>query len=147
MSLSINEITKFLERYPSARVGYILNTATYRSGRGQHWVALELTKGKAKLICSQNSDFDVFDDGGRLMSALSKNMYGMEHNDRNIQRDNYACGTYAFISLMELLRFGDIKKAVDSIGVNMEAFGKCVGKESSADKVRENIVGWMSAFN
>ena len=146
MSLTIDEITKFLERYPSARVGYILNTATYRSGRGQHWVALELTKGKAKLVCSQNSNFSVFDDGGRLKASLSRNMYGMEHNDRSIQRDNYACGTYAFISLMSLLRFGDIKKAVDSIGVNMESLGKEIGKESSADKVREKVVGWMSAY-
>ena len=146
MSLTIDEITKFLARYPSARVGYILNTATYRSGRGQHWVALELTKGKAKLVCSQNSDFDVFDDGGQLRNSLMKNMYGMEHNDRSIQRDNYACGTYAFISLMSLLRFGDIKKAVDSIGVNMESLGKEIGKESNADKVREKVVGWMSAY-
>lgn len=144
MGLSINEITKFLQRYPSARVGYILNTATYRSGRGQHWVALELTKGKAKLVCSQNSDFDVFEDGGVLRSSLSKNMYGMEHNDRSIQRDNYACGTYAFVSLMELLRFGDIKKAVDAIGVNMSNLGREIGKASSADKVRETIVGFMN---
>jgi len=143
MSLSIDEITQFLQRYPSARIGYILNTATYRSGRGQHWVALELTKGKAKLVCSQQSDFDVFDDGGSLVASLKRNGYGMEHNERNIQTDDYACGTYAFISLMELLRFNDIRKAVDNIGVNMESLGKEIGKTSSADKVRQNLVGWL----
>lgn len=147
MSLSVDEITQFLNRYPSARVGYILNTATYKSGKGQHWVALELTKGKAKLVCSQRSDFDVFEDGGSLVNALKRNGYGMEHNERSIQRDDYACGTYAFISLMELLRFGDIKKAVDNIGVNMEHLGSEIGKASSADKVRENLVGWLSGGN
>lgn len=142
MSLSIDEITQFLNRYPSARVGYILNTSTYSSGHGQHWVALELTKGKARLICSQKGTFNGFNDGGNLVRQLESHHYQTEYNNRNIQTDNYACGTYAFISLMELLRFGDIKKAVDTIGVNMESLGKEIGKTSSADKVRENLVGW-----
>ena len=143
MSLSIEEITQFLERYPSARVGYILNTATYRSGRGQHWVALELTHKKAKLVCSQQSNFSCFDDGGKLHSTLQRLGYGLEYNNKSIQRDDYACGTYAFISLMELLRFGDIQKAVENIGVNMSNLGKEIGKESSADKVRQTLVGWF----
>lgn len=142
MSLSIDEITQFLNRYPSARVGYILNTATYRSGRGQHWVALELTLNHAKLICSQRSDFTVFSDGGELIGELKSHRYNMEHNDKNIQTDNYACGTYAFISLMELLRYGDIHKAVERIGVNMSSLGEEKGKKSSADIVRANVVGW-----
>ena len=141
MSLSIDEITQFLERYPSARVGYILNIATYRSGNGQHWVALELTQGHAKLICSQKSDFSVFRDPA-LREALNRNNYKLEHNTKSIQRDDYACGAYAFVSLMELLRLGDIEKAVEAIGVNMGQLGKDVGKESSADRVRRVLTGW-----
>ena len=142
MSLSIDELTQFLERYPSAKIGYILNTATYRSGRGQHWMAFELVHKKARLVCSQKSDFNVFDDGGVLLNNLKKNGYELEHNDKNIQVDGYACGAYSFVSLMELLRFDDIKKAVERIGVNMSELGKEWNVESSADIVREKVVGW-----
>ena len=142
MSLSVDELTQFLERYPSAKIGYILNTATYRSGRGQHWVAFELVHKKARLVCSQKSNFNVFDDGGALLNSLKKNGYELEHNDKNIQVDGYACGAYSFVSLMELLRFDDIKKAVERIGVNMSELGKEWNLESSADIVREKVVGW-----
>ena len=145
MSLSLNEITEFLNRYPSARVGYILNTATYKSGHGEHWVALELTHGKARLICSQQSDFSVFHDGGKLRNTLRSLGYGEEWNNKEIQTENYGCGTYAFISLMELLRFGNIDKAVNAIGVNMENLGKDVNKTSNVDIVREKLVGFTSS--
>ena len=144
ISLNLDEITEFLNRYPSARVGYILNTATYASQNGEHWVALELTKGKARMICSQQGDFTSFHDGGKLRNKLRELGYGEEWNNREIQTENYGCGTYAFISLMELLRFDDIDKAVDAIGVNMEKLGKEVGKESNVDIVREKLVGFKN---
>ena len=45
------------------------------------------------------------------------------------------------MSLLQLLRFGDIDKAVDAIGVNMENLGKDVGKPSNVDIVIDKIVG------
>ena len=84
MTLTIKEIKMFLDRYPSARIGYILNTATYRSGKGEHWVALEFTQGRAKLICSQQSDFSVFHDSGVLRRSIHEICYGEEWNNRLI---------------------------------------------------------------
>lgn len=141
MTLTIREIKMFLDRYPSARVGYILNTATYRSGKGEHWVALEFTHGKAKLICSQQSDFSVFHDGGELRRSIHEICYGEEWNNRLIQIDNHACGCYSAIGLLQLLRFGQIDKAVDAIGVNMENLGKDVGKTSNVEIVIDKIAG------
>ena len=141
MTLTVKEIKMFLDRYPSARVGYILNTATYRSGKGEHWVALEFTQGKAKMICSQQSDFSVFHDGGELRRSIHEICYGEEWNNRLIQLDNHACGCFSAIGLLQLLRFGQIDKAVDAIGVNMENLGKDVGKTSNVDIVIDKIAG------
>ena len=141
MTLTVREIKLFLDRYPSARIGYILNTATYRSGKGEHWVALEFTHGKAKLVCSQQSDFSVFRDGGELRREIHQIGYGEEWNNRLIQLDDHACGAFSAMSLLQLLRFGDIDKAVDAIGVNMENLGKDVGKPSNVDIVIDKIVG------
>lgn len=141
MTLTVEEIKNFLDRYPSAHVGYILNTATYRSGRGEHWVALEFTQGKARMICSQQSDFSAFHDGGELRNNIRKICYGEEWNNRLIQLDNHACGVYSAIGLLQLLRFGNIDKAVDAIGVNMENLGKEVGKNSNVDIVIDKIAG------
>ena len=142
LSLSLEEIKQFLERYPSAHVGYILNTSTYASGNGEHWVALELTKGKAKLVCSQQSDFSAFKDGGRLRNELRRLGFGEEWNTKEIQKDDHACGMFSAMSLMKLLQYNsDINKAVDSIGVNMSELGKPVGKASNTIKVIENLAG------
>ena len=142
LSLSLEEIKQFLDRYPSARVGYILNTATYASGNGEHWVALELTKGKARLVCSQQSDFNTFKDGGRLRNELHRLGFGEEWNTREIQKDDHACGMFSAMSLMKLLQYrGDINKAVDSIGVDMTELGKPVGKASNTIMVIESLAG------
>lgn len=142
LSLSLEEIKQFLDRYPSARVGYILNTATYASGNGEHWVALELTKGKARLVCSQQSDFNTFKDGGRLRNELHRLGFGEEWNTREIQKDEHSCGMFSAMSLMKLLQYrGDINKAVDSIGVDMTELGKPVGKASNTIMVIESLAG------
>lgn len=141
-SLSLEEIKQFLDRYPSARVGYILNTATYASGNGEHWVALELTKGKARLVCSQQSDFNTFKDGGRLRNELHRLGFGEEWNTREIQKDEHSCGMFSAMSLMKLLQYrGDINKAVDSIGIDMTELGKPVGKASNTIMVIESLAG------
>ena len=46
--------------FPSWHIQYVLNTATYASRSGIHWVALEFTDKFAKLICSQASNFGCF---------------------------------------------------------------------------------------
>ena len=121
LSPNIDELTLFFERYPSAKVGYILNTATYASGKGEHWVALELSKGKAKLVCSQASDFGGFHDDGRLYQTLQRKLYGLEHNVVRFQSDSYSCGIFSALSLYKMLVTGSIEKAVDEIGTNGES--------------------------
>lgn len=121
LSPTIEDLTLFFERYPSAKVGYILNTATYSSGRGEHWVALELSKGKAKLICSQASDFNGFHDDNRLHRTLQQKLYGLEHNMVRFQTDSYSCGIFSALSLYKLLVTGSIDKTVDEIGTNGES--------------------------
>lgn len=140
-TLRIPEIKLFLERYPSAHVGYILNTSTYRSGKGEHWVALEFTKGEAKLICSQQGQFNDFHDGGRLNAEISAAGFGKEYNPKRIQTDDYNCGLYSAIALYELLRFNNIDDAVEDIGKNMSNFGKEIDKPSNADLIRAKIAG------
>ena len=138
LSLTLDEIKLFLERYPSARVGYILNTATYKSGKGEHWVALELTKGKAKLICSQQSDFSVFKDGGKLNNDLQRLMFGQEYNPKLIQTDNCNCGAFSSLALYELLcHRSNISEAVDAIGVN----AKNLKEGADINTFRERIAG------
>ena len=93
------------------------------------------------MICSQQSDFSAFHDGGELRNNIRKICYGEEWNNRLIQLDNHACGVYSAIGLLQLLRFGNIDKAVDAIGVNMENLGKEVGKNSNVDIVIDKIAG------
>lgn len=121
LTLSIDEITNFFKRYPSAKIGYILNTATYESGKGEHWVALELSKGKAKLICSQASDFGAFHDNGKLDRSLQQHMYGQSHNINRFQSDNYSCGIFSALSLYELFMTGSIEATAKRIGDNGES--------------------------
>lgn len=137
LSLSIEELKMFFERYPLAKVGYILNTATYASGRGEHWIALELSKGKAKLICSQASDFSAFHDNGKLDRTLQQNMFGQEHSIVRFQEDNFNCGIFSALSLYELLMTGDISKAVDRIGTN----GKSLKQGGNINDIREIWAG------
>lgn len=135
---TIDEITKFLSRYPSAKVGFILNTATYKSGRGQHWVALMLSKGVAQLICSQKGDFSNFADGGALLNALRRNNFELKHNSIKFQNDNYSCGMQSAISLLQLLQYGSIEATVSSIGEDMSKLGS---KGASTDLVIEKLAG------
>jgi hypothetical protein len=138
---TISEIKLFIDRYPSARIGFVLNTATYRSGRGEHWMALMLMKNKAMLMCSQQGTFDDFHDDGKLKQSLIDNGFMLENNNVKIQNDSHSCGMQSVIALMEMLRFGEIKMASDAIGVNMTNLGKDIGKECDTEKVIEKLAG------
>lgn len=141
MSMTVEEIDVFLKRYPSAHVGYILNTATYASGRGEHWVAVDITRGYVKLVCSQASDFSVFNDQS-FVQAFERLGYKFEWNKKSIQRDHSSCGMFSAMSLMMMLRFnGDIEKTVDAIGSDMKTLGALVGKRSDARTVIEKLAG------
>ena len=80
-------------------MGWILNSATYAGGSGgQHWVAFAVKNSMANLICSQGSNFDVFDDE-RILRRLNELGYGKNFNPINIQSDGYSCGIFSAISL------------------------------------------------
>lgn len=108
----------FLKRYPSARIGYILNTATYRSGHGEHWVALQFDKENATLICSQGSSFSAFHDGGELYRNIQQAPFGEIYNPTTFQVDGYSCGIFSALSLYWLLILKDPYKVANKIGEN-----------------------------
>lgn len=138
LSCSLEEIDLFLKRYPSAKIGYILNTSTYASGGGEHWVALELSKGQAKLICSQASSFNSFHDNGKLDSTLQALGYGQIRNEVSFQTDTYSCGIFSALSLyLLLISGGNIRKTVDMIGTN----GENIAKGMDINDIREKWAG------
>lgn len=96
-SVSISDIKEFCKRYPMNIVGYILNTKTYKSGRGQHWVALLFKGGCCYLICSQASGFNGFEET-TLISDLEKSGFAMLNNTKTIQHDPSSCGLYSVLS-------------------------------------------------
>jgi hypothetical protein len=147
-SLTVKEIKQFFQRYPSSRIGYILNTKTYNSGRGQHWIALEFSKDNAKMICSQGGTFQsfitdnepqfMFDNSKtKFLHDLEENGFGLNYNGVNIQNDNFNCGLYSLLSLYYLICTKSITKTVNSIGAD----GKNIAHGSSnITKVRDNLV-------
>ena len=138
---TIDELKIFLDRYPSARIGFILNTAMYKSGRGEHWMALMLMKGRALLMCSQQGTFNDFHDGGVLKRSLEQNGFMLECNNVKLQHDNHSCGMQSVIALMQMLRFGEIKSASDAIGVDMSNLGSEIGKTSNTETVIDKLAG------
>ena len=121
MSLSIEEITHALDRYPSWHIMYVLNTATYASHQGIHWVMLELEKSYAKLICSQGSDFHCFRDNSKLYNSLINLNYRCLHNSTTIQHDGHSCGVFSSTCMLVMtLNNFDIKLTVQNIGKNGE---------------------------
>jgi hypothetical protein len=144
MTLTIDEITEFLERYPSAILGYILNTATYASGRGEHWLALVFIKHNAIMLCSQASDFGVFHDNGRLRGDLERHGYGLAYNARNIQTDGYNCGLFSLLSLIMFVNNFCIKDSIDeAIKMTIDLIGKDAKKIEHGDieKLRDRLLG------
>lgn len=108
-SVSIDDIKEFCARYPNTSVGYILNTKTYASGSGQHWVMMTF-KGKwCYLICSFGNSFEKFEDGGKLVKSIetpsgkSKRSFGKIYSTTQIQKDHSSCGMYSTISTLSFL--------------------------------------------
>jgi hypothetical protein len=152
MSLSIPEIAKVLKRYPSWCIKYVLNTATYASRQGIHWVALEMCveNGElyAKLLCSQASTFGVFRtckdfEGPHLHAELVENGFLTPYNQVCVQKDGYNCGFYAGLFLLMLVKFeGNINSAVvNGVGVNGKNIHGTKPYEGGIDGIRKNLVG------
>jgi len=138
MTLTLQEIDKVLTRYPSLKLGMILNTDGYQSGTGgSHWVALMLSYKKALLICSQAGSFNIFNDKGKLHNTLRNMMFGLTYNPVTIQTDSYNCGFYSVMALYALLCHNDVQKAVEAIGV--DATNLVSGFDM--EKIRSKIVG------
>jgi hypothetical protein len=121
---SLSVIKQILLRYPSLSIGYIMNTSTYESGKGQHWVAIYFMQdnngAKCKLICSEGGDFTGFEESS-FSTTLKELGFGMEWNPTKIQMDDCNCGMYSFLSLYKLIeKKGNINEAIKSIGTNAE---------------------------
>ena len=152
MSLSIEEIAKVLRRYPSWNIMYVLNTATYASRNGVHWVALDFCNEnnilKAKLVCSQGSTFGVFKTcsefpGPKLAEELLKNGFQTPHNQITVQTDGYNCGFYAPLFLWMLLIYdGNITEAVQKgVGINGKNIHGTKTFNGGINGIRKNLVG------
>ena len=120
-SVSIRDISEFCKRYPYSIVGYILNTKTYKSGKGQHWMALLFKCSKVYLICSQGSGYDSFEDKN-LEKELEECGFSKEWNTETIQIDHSSCGLYSVLSNLSFImnaggdRKPNITNIVDMIG-------------------------------
>ena len=142
-SPSIEEISLFCKRYPKHILGYILNTATYESGRGQHWVAFIFQYNTVYLICSQASSFDVFMNARQLNSELSNYGFKKIANFHRIQYDSSSCGMFSVLSnlcfIIESQKNSgiDINDIVNRIGVDATNINS-----NGIDKIKEQITGF-----
>ena len=113
---NLEQIQKISKHYPSLVMGWILNSATYAGGSGgQHWVAFVVKNSMANLVCSQGSNFDIFDDS-RILRRLNELGYGKNFNPINIQSDGYSCGIFSAISLYLCICLDcDVSRIIETI--------------------------------
>ena len=119
--VSIAEIREFCKRYPSAIVGGILNTATYASRSGEHWVAIAFEDDRCAFINSSGRGVDdSFHDGGRLSAEIRAHFPVISPpTNELIQTDGHTCGIFASFALYFLICFDlDVRQAVRHIGKN-----------------------------
>ena len=141
-SVSIGDISEFCKRYPLSIVGYILNTKTYKSGKGQHWMALLFKYKTCYLICSQKSDFSAFEEK-TLEEDLGKYGFSKVWNLEEIQHDPSSCGLYSVLANLCFIIKGsgdnkpDIVKIVDMIGNKGENINK-----DGIYVIKKKLAGW-----
>ena len=152
---TLKDIREFTNRYPNTLVGGILNTETYRSGRGQHWMALLFLNGTAYLFCSQGSNFTSFHDNSNLVKQLNSLGFAELYNPQTIQKDNSNCGLFSVLSNLSAIenldrlnsnlnlsgkdRMLDVTEIVKDIGTNANGYTK-----GGIYKLKESLIGWMS---
>lgn len=99
MCVNLYETRKFNDRYPSAIIGWILNTATYQSHAGIHWIPV-LTKGSnAYIVDSAGKALTNMRDGGAFSNKLSECGYSKNYNTTILQTDGFSCGMFSVISI------------------------------------------------
>ena len=141
---TIHEIAAMCRRYPKNLFGYILNTSTYESGSGKHWV-MAIFRGKTMYyICSFGKDQSRLMDCQYITEELSKEGISIEYNMLKLQEDNYNCGLFSVLStLVFILEAGqsgnskiNISRVVNRIGINAKNINK-----NGVDAIRMAIVG------
>lgn len=109
-TLSLEEIRDFLFHYPSALVMSIVNTCTYVSGRGEHWMNLSFMNHNNKicvfLICSAKSNYDSFRDDNKLLNTMKELDFELYHNSKyKLQYDGKNCALYSMLSGLKLIQY------------------------------------------
>ena len=119
IAISLKEVREFNDRYPSAIVGWILNTSTYTSHNGAHWIAF-LTKGStAYVVDSAGKSLTNMKDGGAFKNEVGRCGYSINYNTEALQSDGYSCGMFSVISsYMMLCTDCDIIATATSISRN-----------------------------
>ena len=152
LSINLDECNAFLQRYPSAIIGFILNTASYTSkSGGQHWVSFLMKKDNYYYINSTGQTIqESLTTGPDFERRLQGMGYGGQWNDKRLQEDNYSCGMFAFISMYLMLSYNcDLYRTVNSIGVdgthlvkdfkvNIRSFTKVLASPDSTEKIDVN---------
>lgn len=143
-SVSISDISEYCARYPLSIVGYILNTKTYKSGRGQHWVALLFKFKTCYLICSQAGGFDMFEEKS-LVNDLNKCGFAKQWNSNCIQHDGSSCGMYSVLANLCFILDGcgnrepSISRVVEMIGSD----GKGINNKGVYE-IKRKLAGYVS---
>ena len=151
MKINLYDIYQFTKRYPYVVVGGILNSKTYASGRGEHWVAVLFINGQCYLLCSFGSSFNslfVNDSKTEFLDQIINAGFGMQYNGVKIQEDSCNCGVYSILfNLISLIVLEvneqdtgskiDIPKIIDKIGNNASKINK-----EGIYNIKEMLIGW-----
>lgn len=141
---NIEEIAAMCRRYPKNLFGYILNTSTYESGNGKHWVMAMFRGRTMYYICSFGRDQSGLMDCEYITKKLSEEGISIEYNMKKLQEDGYNCGLFSVLSTLAfILEAGNcgnsrinISKVVDRIGKNAENINK-----NGINDIRMSVVG------
>ena len=142
LSPTIKDISEFMKRYPKTIVGYVLNTSTYASGNGRHWVALIFKGSEVHLFCSQGGDFSCFDDPD-LIKDINRCCITTINSSVTIQTDNCNCGIYAVLANLICVLYcsGNQKMSnkhlIEHIGKDAKKLNK-----SGIFKIKEKLCGY-----
>ena len=142
LSPTIKDISEFMKRYPKTIVGYVLNTSTYASGNGRHWVALIFKESEVHLFCSQGGDFSCFDDPD-LVKDINSCCITTINSSVTIQTDNCNCGIYAILANLICVLYCSGNQKMSNKHL-IEHIGKDARKlnKSGIFKIKEKLCGY-----
>lgn len=145
LQINLKDVLEFTKRYPYTIVGGILNTKTYKSGKGEHWVAVMFLNQQCYLMCSFGTSFETLfknDSKTAFLDVLNTLEFGRQCNGLKIQNDECNCGIYSVLfNLVALAQHNsdkiNITEVVDAIGFDAENIN-----ENGIFDIKEIIVGW-----